>query len=101
MIGPEFSLDCIIYEDITGLSNMPTAMWLDAGSTPLTTNNDITITSSRNETDAVATLTFDPLRASHGEGGEVYRCFGTLMSPALDNLIEVTRDEPLTVKSEF
>ena len=100
LIGPEFSLYCVISEDITGLTNMPTAIWLDTDNAPLTTSNDITITSSRNDTDAVAILTFDPLRASHGEGGEVYRCSGNLMSPALDSLIEVTTDEQLTVKSK-
>ena len=100
LIGSEFSLDCIVSEDITGLTNMPTAMWLGADNTPLTTGNDITITLSRSETVALATLTFNPLRASHGEGDEVYRCSGNLVSPALDSLIEVTTNELLTVKSE-
>ena len=94
-------MDCTVSEDIIGLSNMPTAVWLNSDNFPLTTSNDITITTSQNDTDAVATLTFDPLRASHGEGGELYRCSGNLMSLALDSLIEVTRDKLLTVKGKF
>ena len=101
--GSEFSIDCIISENINGLTNMPTATWmvLEGSMVNLSTNHDITITPSRNDTVAVATLTFDPLRASHGEGGEVYRCFGNLMSPALDSVIEVTRDELFTAKSKL
>ena len=96
--GSEFSMYCIISENVTGLTNMPTAMWLDYYGTPLTTGYDISIITSRNETVAVATLTFYPLRASHGEGGELYWCAGNLMSPALDSVIAVTREEFLTVQ---
>ena len=99
--GLEFSMNCVVYENITGLNNMPTATWLDADDTPLTTGNDITITSSQNETVAVTTLKFNPLRASHGEGGEVYRCVGNLMSPAPTSLIEVDVEEVLIVQSKL
>ena len=96
----EFSMDCIISEDISGLTNMPTAMWLDDEGTPITTEGDITIETNRNDTVAVATLTFDPLRASHGEGGMTYRCVGNLVSPAQDDEIEATRDKTLRVQSK-
>ena len=103
--GSEFSMDCIISENITGLTNMPTAMWvvMEESMVDLSANDDITITTLRNDTAAVATITFDPLRASHGEGGEVYRCVGTLMTAAVTvtpGLIEVDREEPLTVQSK-
>ena len=102
-------MDCIVFENITGLTNMPTAMWMvmEGSMVDLSTNNDINITASRNDTVAVATLTFNPLRASHGEGGEVYRCVGSLMTTALTpdavtpGLIEVGRQEALTVESKL
>ena len=106
--GSEFSMDCIIVENITGLTNMPTAMWLvvEESMVDLSTNDDITITTLRNDTVAVATVTFDPLRSSHGEGGELYRCVGSLMTAAVTlhavtpGLIEVDIAETLTVQSK-
>ena len=66
-------MDCTVFENVSGLTNMPTAMWMVAEESilDLSANDDITITASRNDTVAVATLTIDPLHASHGEGGEV------------------------------
>ena len=102
-------MDCIVFENVSGLTNMPTAMWMGTEETTLdlSANDDITITASRNDTVAVATLTFDPLRASYGEGGEVYRCVGSLMTLAVTpdavtpGLIEVDRQEALTVQSKL
>ena len=102
-------MDCIVFKNVSGLTNMPTATWMvtEESTLDLSANDDITITTSRNDTVAVATLTFDPLRASHGEGGEVYRCVGSLMTLAVNpdavtpGLIEVDREEPLTVRSRL
>ena len=98
--GSEFTVDCIISEDIPGLTNMPTAMWLDADSNAVTTGGDITIATSTNDTVAVATVTFDPLRTSHGEGGVTYICAGNLMSPALNSPVQLSAEETLTVQSK-
>ena len=102
-------MDCIVFENVSGLTNMPVAMWMvtEESMIDLSANDDITITTSRNDTVAVATLTFDPLRASYGEGGEVYRCVGSLMTLALapdavtPGLIEVERQEALTAQSKL
>ena len=102
-------MNCIVFENVSGLTNMPVAIWMVTEESMLdfSTNDDISITTSRNDTVAVETLTFNPLRASHGEGGEVYRCDGNLMSPAVTldaetpGLIEVERQETLTVQSKL
>ena len=109
MAGSEFSMDCIIVENITGLTNMPTAMWLvtEESMVDFSASDGINVITSRNDTVAVATLTFDPLRTSHGEGGEVYRCVGSVMTAAVipdamtPGLIEVDREETLTVESKL
>ena len=73
--GSEYSLLCEVSLSISGLVNTPTAVWT-------ATANDFTVSSSGTE----STLTFSPLRTSHGRAG--YTCVGQLQSPALDQLLE-------------
>ena len=94
MAGSEFTLTCSITKAISELTNMPTAIWRNADGELVTSRNDITIATSSNDTVAIATVTFDPLRASHGK---VYRCVGVLMSPAQEESIQETSDELLAV----
>ena len=98
MAGSEFTLICSIIEVISGLTNVPTAMWMADGE-PVTSGGDITIAmSALAPTAAAATLTIDPLRASHGK---IYCCVGDLVSPAQEYSIQVTSDELLTVQSKL
>ena len=91
--GSEFTLICHSTETISGLTNMPTAIWNVNGEL-VTSGNDITVAALSNDTVAIATVTFDPLRASHGK---VYRCVGDLMSPAQEESIQETSEELVTV----
>ena len=95
--GSEFTLNCVITEDISGLANMPTAVWMADGE-PVTSGGDITIAMSQLDTTATAALTFDPLKASHGK---VYRCVGDLISPAQEDSIQVISEELLTIQSKL
>ena len=69
---------------------MPSAMWVDHNGEPVNSSSDIAIETTRADSIAVATLTFDPLMASHGR---VYRCVGSLASPALDSPLVITSDD--------
>ncbi|XP_064386134.1 mucin-2-like isoform X4 [Halichondria panicea] len=73
--GSEYSLLCEVSLSISGLVNTPTAVWT-------ATDNDFTVISSGD----ASTLTFSPLRTSHGRAG--YTCVGQLVSPALDQVME-------------
>ena len=43
--------------------------------------NGVTISILSTGTASLSTLIFDPLRTSHGD---IYKCYGTLISPALN-----------------
>ena len=97
--GSEFILNCIISETFSGLTDTPTAMWLDiaGGGVPVTSGNGITIATSSTGGVVVTVLTFNPLRTSH-DG--TYRCSGSITSPADDDLMDVTTDINLIVQSK-
>ena len=86
--GSEYLLRCEVSLSISGLVNTPTAVWTAGG-------NDLTVASSGD----ASTLTFSPLRTSHGRAG--YTCVGQLVSPALDQVTEdqTQRDVMVTSKS--
>ena len=98
--GSEFILNCTISETFSGLTDTPTAMWLDNladGGVPVTSGDGITIATSSTGDVAVSVLTFDPLRTSH-DG--TYRCSGSITSPADDDLMDVTTDIDINVQSK-
>ena len=98
MAGSEFTLTCTVSEIISGFTNMPSAVWLLAdNNAPVTSDDDITITTTRSNNTARAILNFNPLRTSHGVP---YRCRGTLMSPAQDDLIQIMIETNLDVQSK-
>lgn len=98
MAGLEFTLSCVISETISGLADMPTATWLNIDNQLVTSQNDITIKTSRASSVTTATLTFNPLKASHGQ---VYRCSGNLTSLLLGSPLQIFRDENLQVYSKW
>ena len=98
--GSEFILKCIVSETLSGLTDMPTAMWLDitAGDVPVTSGNGISIATSSTGDIAVAVLTFDPLKTSH-DG--TYRCSGSITSPADNDLMNATNTISINVQSKI
>ena len=96
MAGSEFTLTCTVSEIISGFTNMPSAVWLLAD--PVASDDDITITTTRSNNTATAILNFNPLRTSHGVP---YRCRGTLMSPAQDDLIQTMNETDLNVQRKI
>ena len=83
------SLTCTVSETIQGLTELPSAVWLMADTTPLTSGEDnITITETlTNDTTVVSTLSFSPLLTSHAG---LYHCQATLHSPAVAG--DITQD---------
>ena len=83
----DLNLTCTVREVISGLTNMPYALWSTA-SGPVTSGDDITLTETlRNGTHSSVTLSFSSLHTSHA--GQ-YMCQGTLVSPAAVNNITST-----------
>ena len=83
----DLTLTCTVREVISGLTNMPYALWRTA-SGPVTSGNNITLTETlRTDTHSTVTLSFSSLHTSHvGQ----YMCQGTLVSPAAENNITST-----------
>ena len=77
-IGP--TLTCTVTETILGLTNMPSAIWVNAfGPGDSTAANDNII---RNATTAVTSLSFPELHTSHAG---LYTCRGVLNSSGVDD----------------
>ena len=75
--GMSYTLICTASKTVDGLVNSPSAMWTTAGQVVASDGNGVTVSTLST---AMAIITFDPLRTSH-DG--IYRCNGTLISPAL------------------
>ena len=91
----DLSLTCTVSETIQGLTELPSAVWLMADTTPLTSGEDnITITdTSTDGRTVVSTISFSPLLTSHAE---LYHCQARLHSPAVAG--DITQDSsPITV----
>ena len=76
-----YELTCTVSKTVDGLINSPTATWTTAGGVAVSNGIGITVFTMAASEIAISILTFDPLRTSH-EG--IYRCDGTLTSPALN-----------------
>ena len=78
----DLSLNCTVSETIQGLTELPSAVWLMADTTPLAPGEDnITITEIfMNDTTVVSTLSFSPLLTSRAG---LYHCQARLHSPAV------------------
>ena len=92
MAGSEFNLTCTVSEVISGLTDMPTAAWLDSNNMPMPANV------SRSDNVSSAILQFNPLRTSLQQR---YTCSGSIVSPALPNPVQVTRDSTFIIESMF
>lgn len=93
MAGSNFSTICLVMEAIPGLLQKPTALWVNNNSEPIANSSDIMHSTFRNNTFAIAVLTFSPLKLSHEL---LYKCVGRLMS--LGNTISVEDQNILVVR---
>ena len=87
-------LTCTVSEAIPGLTNMPSALWMK-DSLVVEGSESISLTGTfRNDTTAVTTLSFSPLKTSHA--GQ-YTCQGTLASVAATNGTIINSTQPVSV----
>ena len=89
-MGP--TLTCTVREAIPGLTNMPSAQWIKVVSEG--SNISLSGTIMNNDTTAVTTLSFSPLKTSNA--GQ-YICQGTLYSVAATNGIITNLTQPVSV----
>ena len=75
--GMIYSLTCTVSK-ISGFVNSPTATWT-IGGVAVSNGNNIIVSSTSSDKSSTSTLTFDPLKTSHGN---IYSCDGRLNSPA-------------------
>ena len=94
--GMIYSLTCTVSK-ISGFVNSPTATWTTGG-VAVSNGSDISVSSTSSDTSSSSTLTFDPLRTSHGN---MYSCDGSLNSPALEEPLITSTTVILSVQSTF
>ena len=95
--GMMYNLNCTVSKTVAGLIISPTATWT-IGGVAVANGNDVIVSSTTDDMSSTSTLTFDPLRTSH-EG--IYRCAGTLNSPALKTPLMPTAVENNNVQSNI
>ena len=87
-------LTCTVSEAILGLTNMPSALWMK-DSLVVEGSESISLTQTfRNDTTALTTLSFSPLKTSHA--GQ-YTCQGMLDSVAATDGIITASTQPVSV----
>jgi len=96
--GQQYSLNCNITKIRSGLTNSSTAQWIDSNGQPVTsTDGSIRETTTNTDQSTIHTITFSPLRTSHG--GQ-YTCRGSAQSPLLLNATTVSITQNVTVTSK-
>ena len=92
MPGP--TLTCTVHETTGGLTNTPSAVWMNV-SGPVVSGNGVTVTETVvNDTTTTSTLSFSSLVLSHAG---LYHCQGRLISPAAENGIISISTSPIPV----
>ena len=74
-----YNLTCTVSKTVDGLVNSPTVNWT-IGDVIVSSGNYVAVTPTTDDVSATTTLTFDPVRTSHGNR---FVCEGSLTSPAL------------------
>ncbi len=90
--GEEYSLSCMVSENIAGLTGERMTVWMDSNGNVMGSDG-ITLTSFN----GTSNLTFNPLRATNAD---TYTCTGSLPSPALSTLLTVTQQQRVVVTRE-
>ena len=86
------TLTCTVRETISGLTNMPSALWVGP-SGPVEDGESIILTGTTSDVTTTLTLTFPSLLTS--QAGE-YTCQGTVVTPAGVDDVTIT-STPITV----
>ena len=95
MPGP--TLTCTVHKTTRGLTNTPSAVWMNV-SGPVVSGNGVTVTETAvNGTTTISTLSFFSLYTSHAG---LYHCIGSLESPP-GNVAIPTPPIPVNVSSEL
>jgi len=92
MLGSEYTLTCTVNELYDGLTNTPTAQWMDAR------NGVITGPEDNNDRTVVSILTFTPLTTSHAGH---YTCHGELNTTALNRPLDGQSTQVISVQSKL
>ena len=93
--GP--TLTCRVHVTTAGLTNTPSAVWMNV-SGPVVSGNGVTVTETVvNGTTTISTLSFSPLYTSHAG---LYHCMGSLESPPA-NISIPTPPIPVNVSCEL
>ena len=87
------TLTCTVRETISGLTNMPSALWVGP-SGPVEDGESVTLTGTTSDVTATLTLTFPSLLTS--QAGE-YTCQGTVVPPAGVDDVTITSIPPHSV----
>ena len=86
------TLTCTVRETISGLTNMPSAIWVEP-SGPVEDGERVTLTGTTSDVTATLSLTFPSLLTSLAGG---YTCQGTVVTPAVLDDVTIT-STPITV----
>ena len=96
--GQQYSLKCNITKIRSGLINSSTAQWLDSNGRPVTsTDSSIRETTTNTDQSTIHTITFSPLRTSHGGR---YICKGAAQSHLLIGTYTVSIGQNVIVASK-
>ena len=90
------TLTCTVTEGTQGLTKMPSAIWMMAGS-PVVLGIDGNFESMVNATTAISTLSFSSLNTSHAG---LYHCQGRLESPTGNISLDSTPTISVNIKCE-
>ena len=92
--GP--TLTCTVRETISGLTNMPSALWMGPS---VEDRENVTLTGTTSDVTATLTLSFLLLLTSHAGG---YTCQGTVGTPAgLDDVTNTSTPITITVNCKY
>ena len=92
------TLTCSVRETISGLTNMPSALWVGP-SGPVEDGESVTLTGTSSNVTATLTLTFLSLLTS--QAGE-YTCQGTVVTSAgVDNVTNASIPYDFTVSCKY
>ena len=93
------TLTCTVRETISGLTNMPSALWVGPSGS-VEDGESVTLTGTTSDVTATLTLTFPSLLTS--QAGE-YTCQGTVATPAGVDDVTITSTPPhyVTVRCKY
>ena len=95
--GMVYNLTCNVSKTVTGFINSPTATWTTGG-VEVTNGNGIIASTVISDESAISTLTFNPLRTSHGK---IYNCTGSIDSLVHISALHASVSTTVNIQSEM